>query len=126
MDCNVTDFGQLMPVHFYDNQADVFNKFKDENGSFKECLIVDVPGMLSLYEAGHLGVRGEEILDEALAFTTTHLDSTAKAHVSYEHAEQISQALERPLQKDLERACAKRYCRQRNFGEINSIGPENN
>ncbi|XP_020416962.1 (-)-alpha-pinene synthase-like isoform X2 [Prunus persica] len=100
---------RLLRQHGYKVSCDVFNMFKDKNGSFKECLIADVPGMLSLYEAGHLGVRGEEILDEALAFTTTHLDSAAKAHVSYEHAEQITQALERPLQKDLERLCARRY-----------------
>ncbi|KAI5333468.1 Hypothetical predicted protein [Prunus dulcis] len=100
---------RLLRQHGYKISCDVFNKFKDENGSFKECLIVDVPGMLSLYEAGHLGIRGEEILDEALAFTTTHLDSAAKAHLSYEHAEQITQALERPLRKDLERVCARRY-----------------
>ncbi|BBN68352.1 terpene synthase 21, partial [Prunus dulcis] len=100
---------RLLRQHGYKISCDVFNKFKDENGSFKECLIVDVPGMLSLYEAGHLGIRGEEILDEALAFTTTHLDSAAKAHLSYEHAEQITQALERPLRKDLERVCAGRY-----------------
>ncbi|XP_021827711.1 (-)-alpha-pinene synthase-like isoform X2 [Prunus avium] len=100
---------RLLRQHGYKVSCDVFNKFKDKNGSFKECLIADVPGMLSLYEAGHLGVRGEEILDEALAFTTTHLDSAAKAHVSYEHEEQITQALERPLRKDLERVCARRY-----------------
>ncbi|KAL6283769.1 hypothetical protein ACE6H2_014698 [Prunus campanulata] len=100
---------RLRREHGYKVSCDVFNKFKDENGSFKECLIADVPGMLSLYEAGHLGVRGEEILDEALAFTITHLDSAAKAHGSYEHAEQITQALERPLRKDLERVCARRY-----------------
>ncbi|CAL2254429.1 unnamed protein product [Prunus armeniaca] len=100
---------RLLRQHGYKVSCDVFNKFKDENGSFKECLIADVPGMLSLYEAGHLGVRGEEILDEALAFTTTHLDSAAKAHVSYQHEEKITQALERPLQKDLERVCARRY-----------------
>ncbi|KAL6318346.1 hypothetical protein AAG906_039438 [Vitis piasezkii] len=33
----------------------------------------DVRGMLGLYEAVHLRVNGEDILDEALAFTTTHL-----------------------------------------------------
>ncbi|XP_021822525.1 (-)-alpha-pinene synthase-like [Prunus avium] len=106
---NVALCFRLLRQHGYKVSCDVFNKFKDENGNFKECLIADVPGMLSLYEAGHLGVRGEEILDEALAFTTTHLDSAAKAHGSYELAEQITQALERPLRKDLERVCAKRY-----------------
>ncbi|XP_020417879.1 putative pinene synthase [Prunus persica] len=31
---------RLLRQHIY--KADVFNKFKDENGSFKECLIIDV------------------------------------------------------------------------------------
>ena len=36
----------------------------------KANLISDVMGMLSLYEAAHLGIHEEGILDEALAFTT--------------------------------------------------------
>ena len=43
----------------------MFNKFKDGKGHFKESLKTDVSGMLSLYEATHLGVHGEDILDEA-------------------------------------------------------------
>ena len=31
-------------------KVDVFNKFKDNMGNFKESLIKDVRGMLSLYE----------------------------------------------------------------------------
>lgn len=65
--------------------------------------------MLSLYEAAHLGVRGEDILDEALVFTTTHLESASTTNVSYQLTEQTTQALERPLQKDLERVCARCY-----------------
>ncbi|KAJ8753466.1 hypothetical protein K2173_019865 [Erythroxylum novogranatense] len=49
--------------------CDTFQKFKDSRGNFKECLLKDVRGMLSLYEAAHLGIRGEDILDEAIAFT---------------------------------------------------------
>ncbi|KAJ4705688.1 Terpene synthase [Melia azedarach] len=50
--------------------CDIFNKFKDEEGKFfKESLKKDVEGIRSLYEAAHLSIRGEEILDEALAFT---------------------------------------------------------
>ena len=33
--------------------------------------------MLAFYDATHLRMRGEDILDEALEFTTTHLKSTA-------------------------------------------------
>ena len=53
---------------FSDYQADTLQKFKCENGSFKESLIADVPGMLGLYEATHLRVHGEDILKEALVF----------------------------------------------------------
>ena len=53
----------------------MFNEFKDEKANFKKALVRDVRGMLGLYEAVHLRVNGEDILDEALAFTTTHLRS---------------------------------------------------
>uniref|UniRef100_M1BR35 Sesquiterpene synthase 2 n=1 Tax=Solanum tuberosum TaxID=4113 RepID=M1BR35_SOLTU len=53
--------------------SDVFKQFTDQDGKFKETLTNDVQGLLSLYEASHLRVRDEEILEEALTFTTTHL-----------------------------------------------------
>ncbi|KAK9989339.1 hypothetical protein SO802_029578 [Lithocarpus litseifolius] len=56
-------------------KVDVFNKFKDNRGNFKESLIKDVRGMLSLYEATHMRVHGEDMLDETLKITTTHLES---------------------------------------------------
>jgi hypothetical protein len=66
--------------------------------------------MLSLYEASHLRVHKEDILEEALVFTTTHLES-AKDNACYpvQLREQITQALARPLRKSLDRICAKRY-----------------
>ncbi|XP_009346480.1 (-)-alpha-pinene synthase-like [Pyrus x bretschneideri] len=100
---------RLLRQHGYNVSCDIFNKFKDANGKFKGCLTADIPGMLSLYEAAHLGVRGEDILDEALVFTTTHLESASTTNVSYQLTEQTTQALERPLQKDLERVCARCY-----------------
>ena len=58
-------------------------RFKYENGSFKKCLINnDVEGLQGWYEAAHLRVQGEEILDEALAFTTTHLKVLVQ-HLNY-------------------------------------------
>ena len=88
--------------------ADVFNKFKDKNGSFRESLIGDVQGMLGLYEAAHLRVQEEDILDEALAFTTTHLNSLVK-HLDHPLAVQVTQALHRPIRKGLERLEARPY-----------------
>ena len=72
--------------------ADIFNRFKDENGSFKECIINDVEGMLGLYEAAHLRVHGEDILDEALAFITTHLKSVVE-NLEYPLSLQVNKAL---------------------------------
>ncbi|XP_028796766.1 (-)-germacrene D synthase-like [Neltuma alba] len=45
----------------------------DEQGSFSEKIASDIEGIFSLYEAAHLSVHGEDILDEALAFTLNHL-----------------------------------------------------
>ncbi|KAF3456077.1 hypothetical protein FNV43_RR00720 [Rhamnella rubrinervis] len=56
-----------------EQQADIFHKFTNKEGKFKEELVNDVEGMLSLYEAAHWRVQGEHILEEALSFTTTQL-----------------------------------------------------
>nr|AAM91652.1 putative terpene cyclase [Arabidopsis thaliana] len=55
--------------------SDVFQRFKGSNGSFKESLIGDAKGMLSLYEAAHLATTKDYILDEALIFTSSHLET---------------------------------------------------
>ncbi|CAL8151405.1 unnamed protein product [Prunus armeniaca] len=93
----------------YTVALDIFNKFKDKNGNFKESLTADVPGMLSFYEAAHLRKHGEDILEEALVFTTTHLESAETTDARNPLALQITQALERPLRKGLERVCARGY-----------------
>ncbi|KAK7829870.1 (-)-germacrene d synthase [Quercus suber] len=88
--------------------CDVFKKFKDEDGQFKDSLTSDVEGMLAFYEATHLRMHGEEILDEALEFTTTHLKSTASL-IGNPLAAQITCALKQPLHKGIPRLEARRY-----------------
>ena len=61
-----------------------------------------------MYEATHLRVHGENILDEALAFTTSHLESVAK-QVCSPLAEQVKHALVQPIHKGLERLEARHY-----------------
>ncbi|KAJ4724609.1 Terpene synthase [Melia azedarach] len=87
---------RVLRQHGFKMPCDVFNKFKDENGKFKESLICDVKGMLSLYQATHLSMHGEDILDEALAFTTGHLPSLA-TNSSPHLAKHICEALEQPF-----------------------------
>ncbi|KAK7257295.1 hypothetical protein RIF29_31165 [Crotalaria pallida] len=86
----------------------VFNKFKDVHGNFNGSLDADIEGMLSLYEASHLRVHGEDILDEALVFTSTHLESIA-TQLSPSLAEQVKYSLRQPLHKGLPRLEARRY-----------------
>jgi hypothetical protein len=80
----------------------------DNKENFNESLINDAQGMLSLYEAAHLRVHGEDILDEALVFTTTHLVSVA-SHLSPPLATQVSHALKQPIRQGLPRLEARHY-----------------
>ena len=91
----------------FTDEIDVFNKFKDKEGNFKESLIGDSPGLLALYEATHLMVHGEDILEEALAFTTTHLQSIVTDHPNNPLAKQVIHALKRPIRKGLTRVEAR-------------------
>nr|UJH94380.1 bergamotene/farnesene synthase [Zanthoxylum ailanthoides] len=91
--------------------SDVFEKFKDGEGKFKASMMNDVQGMLSLYEAAYLAIHGEDILDEAITFTTTHLKSILATHhvISPNLAEQINHALYHPLRKSLPRIEARYF-----------------
>ncbi|KAI8552785.1 hypothetical protein RHMOL_Rhmol06G0294900 [Rhododendron molle] len=82
---------------------DVFNKFKNNEGKFKESLIGDVRGLLSLYQATFLSVHQEDILDEAMEFTTTHLNSALPNLTNNPIAAQVAHALYQPIHKGLTR-----------------------
>ncbi|KAB2605759.1 terpene synthase [Pyrus ussuriensis x Pyrus communis] len=60
--------------------CDMFDKFKEVDGKFEESLGTDAVGLLTLFETTHVRVHGEDLLDEALTFTTTHLESSIEAH----------------------------------------------
>ncbi|PHT99604.1 5-epi-aristolochene synthase 2 [Capsicum chinense] len=59
-----------------------------EMANFKESLAIDVLGLLSLYEASHVRSHGEDIFEDALAFSTTHLESAAP-HLNSPLKEQV-------------------------------------
>ncbi|XP_069155349.1 sesquiterpene synthase 9-like [Solanum lycopersicum] len=92
--------------------SDVFKQFINQDGKFKETLTNDVQGLLSLYEASHLRVRDEEILEEALTFTTTHLESIIVSNLSNNNNSlkvEVSEALTQPIRKTLPRVGARKY-----------------
>ncbi|KAK9151948.1 hypothetical protein Syun_010257 [Stephania yunnanensis] len=102
---------RLLRQQGYKVSCDVFYKFKDnDNGDFKSDLRDDVKGMLSLYEACHLKVHGEDILEEALNFTTTHLKSALMTNFGSSNlGNQVQYALEHPLHKGMPRLEARNY-----------------
>ncbi|GFQ01960.1 cis-muuroladiene synthase [Phtheirospermum japonicum] len=78
----------------------VFDKFKgSEDNKFNETFLLldgDAKGLLSLYEAAHLRTRGEEILEEAVAFTIHHLKRMVQ-QLDSPLQDQVKRALEQPL-----------------------------
>ncbi|XP_060186238.1 vetispiradiene synthase 3-like [Lycium barbarum] len=99
---------RLFRQHGYPISSDHFNQFKDNNGNFKETLLTDAKGLLSLYEAAH--VRGHEdvILEEALILATSHLESIAPT-LDSTLEKQVTHALMQSLHRGIPRAEAHFY-----------------
>ncbi|KAK5786685.1 hypothetical protein PVK06_041325 [Gossypium arboreum] len=101
---------RLLRENGFSFQCDTFYKFKDDEGNFDKSLTSDVKGLLELYEAAHLHVHGEDILEEALGFTTTHLDlAKAAGTIEFPLSVLVSRARDRPICKCLPRLEARRF-----------------
>ncbi|XP_031499139.2 alpha-thujene synthase TPS3, chloroplastic-like [Nymphaea colorata] len=101
---------RLLRQHGYPASPDVFKVFKDETGKFKNILAEDVKGLLSLYEASHLGFEGEKILEEAMTLTTYYLKESAKMlNLDSSLGKQVAHALELPLSRRMLRSEARSY-----------------
>nr|WNI01936.1 terpene synthase [Psidium guajava] len=100
---------RLLRQQGYNVSSEVFDKFKDGEGKFRESLAVDGRGLLSLYEACHLRCQGDAILEEALHFAVTHLESIDKRKVSTRLEKQVKRALKQPLRMGLPRLEARYY-----------------
>ncbi|GAB2284619.1 hypothetical protein Dimus_019074 [Dionaea muscipula] len=102
---------RVLRQHGFPISCDLFDKYKDEKGSFKESFIVeDVKGTLALYEAAHLRVRGEALLDEAVILTTTYLKKmVSQRSESDPLSSQIARALELPLHRNMPRIASRQY-----------------
>ncbi|CAI0375606.1 unnamed protein product [Linum tenue] len=87
---------------------DGFGKLKNSEGKFKEWLVRDEQGLLSLYEAAHIAFNGEEKLDEALDFTTKTLKSMLQHDkINPSSHKQIDFALRIPAWKCVPRSLAR-------------------
>ncbi|RWR76526.1 germacrene D synthase [Cinnamomum micranthum f. kanehirae] len=99
---------RLLRQEGYNVSSDVFNKFKDGEGNFKEGLCSDVEGLLSLYEAAFYGTHGEDTLDAATSFTKGQLTSLM-THLDGPLATQVGHALQLPMRKRIARLDARFY-----------------
>ncbi|KAF8409452.1 hypothetical protein HHK36_005528 [Tetracentron sinense] len=89
--------------------ADVFNNFKDKEGKFKLPLSEDITGMMGLYEASHLAVNGEHILDEANDFARKSLNASMMRLSDPDLAKNVWNTLDNPYHKSLARFNTKYY-----------------
>lgn len=81
----------------------------DKNGKFKEEHCDDAEGLLSLYEASFLRKHGEDILEEALAFSKGNLKKLAPTLGLSPLGKQVTHALEQPLHRGFPRLEARFY-----------------
>ncbi|XP_021723356.1 casbene synthase, chloroplastic-like [Chenopodium quinoa] len=100
---DTASFFRIFRQHGYSMPCDVFYKFTNNKGKFKESSRSDERGMLSLYEAAHLRIHDEHILEEALTFTTDFLNSIST------FSEQARLALKQPLHRGNQRLQSQRF-----------------
>ncbi|OMO60205.1 hypothetical protein CCACVL1_24329 [Corchorus capsularis] len=101
---------RLLRQHAFPISTDVFNKFRDEDGKFMDSLKGDVEGLLSLYEASHLEMPGEDVMEEAKKFSAQHLNSTlGKVDGTNYLAVQMQQSLQVPLHWMMSRVKARTF-----------------
>ncbi|KAF8391459.1 hypothetical protein HHK36_023764 [Tetracentron sinense] len=99
---------RLLRQHAYQASSEVFNKFKNSSGGFMESLSQDHEGLLSLYEASHLGINGEDVLEEAKKFSVKHL-KPLMGHLESDQADQVQHSLEIPSHWRTPRAEARNF-----------------
>lgn len=100
--------------------ADVFDKFKDGTGNFSTALIEDPRGLLSLYNAAHMAVPGDHVLDDAIAFTRSHLEAL-KGNLGSPISNQIARALNIPLPRYLPQLEAMHYITEYEEEEAHNV-----
>ncbi|KAI4299246.1 hypothetical protein L6164_032723 [Bauhinia variegata] len=88
--------------------AVVFDKFTDKEGKFNQDLVQGIQGMVNLYEASHLGIAGEEILEEAQQFSEKVLKGKM-ANLDPDKAKLVRSTLEQPFHKSLAMFTARNF-----------------
>ncbi|KAL0300332.1 UNVERIFIED_CONTAM: Gamma-cadinene synthase [Sesamum calycinum] len=106
MACDGTNMAAATNVT--DTLPNVFNKFKDEDGEFEKTLTSDAKGLLSFYEAANVRIHGEDVLEDAVAFTSHHLNRMVQ-ELEPPLQCQVKRALEQPVHRGVPRLEARHY-----------------
>ncbi|KAM1373238.1 hypothetical protein ACFX2I_023963 [Malus domestica] len=103
---------RILREHGIPISPDVFNKFRAGNGRFEDSLSKDIEGLLSLYEASHLGMLGEEhVLEEAKSFSAKRLRQLLGTFEGEDGLlkQLVQQSMETPLHWRMPRIEARSY-----------------
>ncbi|KAK0579317.1 hypothetical protein LWI29_024485 [Acer saccharum] len=111
---------RLLRLHGHEISQDIFRGFMDGNGSFSTSKCRDIKGLIELFEASHVVLEGENILEEAKGFSNGILRG-AYSTLDGELAAKVAHILELPTHWRLDWFQVKWYLKlyERNKG-INS------
>ncbi|KAJ0019011.1 hypothetical protein Pint_10822 [Pistacia integerrima] len=104
--CDVALRFCLLRQHGYYVPADIFNNFRNKDGKFNKKASEDINGLMGLYEASHLSIDGEDVLDEAGDFSVKLLTERVK-NLDHYQARIVENTLAHPFHKSLARLMAK-------------------
>lgn len=103
-------FRLLRQQGYHVTALDAFNKFMDDKGNFKQELSKDRKGLISLFEASHLGIPGENILDVANEFSAHLLNTSLKSANQFDvEATIIATTLANPYLRSMPGLMAKNF-----------------
>lgn len=88
--------------------ADVFFKFKDEQGNILTDYD-DINCLITLHDAAHLWTHGENILDNIITFNKSRLQSLKETKLEPDVAEEVWFTLQTPRFRRVNRVEARRY-----------------
>ncbi|KAG5234825.1 terpene synthase [Salix suchowensis] len=111
---------RLLRQQGYHVSAGVFENLKDNEGRFKQELSGDIRGLMSLYEASQLSIRGEDLLDEAGDYSYQLLRSSV-THLHYKQARLVRNSLDHPHHKSLASFMAKNFFNDETNGWISEL-----
>ncbi|XP_042009751.1 bicyclogermacrene synthase-like [Salvia splendens] len=100
---------RLLRQQGYNVPCDVFCKFTDDNGDYVASLRNNIEGLLNLYEAAHLLKHDEEILDKAIEFCSSHLQTELHKVTDVSLSKRVKEALKMPNRKALTRLSARKF-----------------